>query len=61
LSEHRIISDDEVKDKIVKQQPYGKWVKENMIKFADLPAAESLSILTEHKTMLERQRIFGYS
>jgi glutamate synthase (NADPH/NADH) large chain len=60
LSEHRIISDDEAKDKIVKQKPYGKWVKDNMIKFADLPEPKD-SPTPEHKTMLERQRIFGYS
>jgi glutamate synthase domain-containing protein 2/glutamate synthase domain-containing protein 1/glutamate synthase domain-containing protein 3 len=60
LSERRIISDDEVKDKICKQQPYGKWVKENMIKFADLPAPKD-GHTPEHKTMLERQRIFGYT
>ncbi|MBS0617730.1 MAG: glutamate synthase large subunit, partial [Spirochaetes bacterium] len=60
LSEHRIISDDEMKDKIVRQQPYGKWVKDNMVKFADLPAAQPDNT-PEHKTMLERQRIFGYT
>jgi glutamate synthase (NADPH) large chain len=60
LSEHRIVSDDEIKDKIVRQKPYGQWVKQEMIKFADLPAP-SVSTPPEHKTMLERQRIFGYT
>ncbi|MCX7633358.1 MAG: glutamate synthase large subunit, partial [Turneriella sp.] len=60
LSEKRIISDDEIKNKICRQKPYGKWVKENMIKFADLPQPKTMPT-PEHKTMLERQRIFGYT
>ncbi|MCS7027117.1 MAG: glutamate synthase subunit alpha, partial [Bryobacteraceae bacterium] len=60
LSEKRIISDEEIKNKICRQKPYGKWVKENMIKFADLPQPKTMPT-PEHKTMLERQRIFGYT
>ena len=36
-SEGRIIGDEEIKQKIATAQPYGKWLNENIIRFADLP------------------------
>ncbi|MBW7857734.1 MAG: glutamate synthase large subunit, partial [Leptonema sp. (in: Bacteria)] len=57
---HRIISDEEVKNKISRQQPYRKWIDENLIKFADLPPAKedppSIDL-----PIVELQRIFGYT
>jgi glutamate synthase (NADPH/NADH) large chain len=39
MEQGRIIPDDELKEKICKQQPYGEWLKANKIKVEDLPAA----------------------
>ena len=33
----RIIQDDEIKEKAASQQPYGSWLKENLLEFDQLP------------------------
>ena len=60
LNKQRIVSDEEVKNEIVKKQPYRKWVEENMFKLGDLP--EPLFVRSvDHKTVLKRMKIFGYT
>ncbi len=58
--EGRIIDDKELKELYAKKQPYGQWIKENMVDLKDLPEPKKVSILNE-KTLLERQRMFGYT
>jgi glutamate synthase (NADPH) large chain len=60
LNKKRIVSDDEVKNEIIQKQPYRKWVEENMFKLGDLP--EPLFVRSvDHKTVLKRMKIFGYT
>jgi glutamate synthase (ferredoxin) len=59
-SQGRIIGDDEIKREIAAAQPYGLWLKENLVKLADLPAAPSV-IEPDHATVLRRQETFGYT
>jgi len=60
LNKKRIVSDDEVKNEIVKKQPYRQWVEENMFKLGDLP--EPLFVRSvDHKTVIKRMKIFGYT
>jgi len=61
LEEGRIISDEEVKNKVCSSKPYGKWLKEHKIILDDLPEpAESKTHFSQ--TVLTRmQKAFGYS
>jgi len=58
--EGRIIDDKEIKESYSKRQPYEKWLRENMVDIRTLPAPKKVPALNE-KTLLERQRAFGYS
>jgi glutamate synthase (ferredoxin) len=54
----RIISDDEIKDTLARQQPYGEWLKQNLIPIEAVPPAPYLPE-ADHETVLRRQQIFG--
>ncbi len=60
LEEGRFIEDEEIKEKICKQRPYGKWVRANKISLDDVeePAAPSHR---DAAPLLTRQRMFGYT
>ncbi len=65
--EGRIISDDEIKQKICLARPYRKWLNEYMINLEDLPDSKSLEELMgqhrgdPHAELVQRQRVFGYT
>ncbi len=56
----RVISDEEIKQQLSAQQPYGQWVKENQITLDQLPSPKRVQT-TNHETILMRQRAFGYT
>ncbi len=56
----RIIDDDELKQKIVSEQPYRQWLNEHLVHLSDLPEAPEIP-LQDHKTLLQRQIAFGYT
>ncbi len=58
--EGRIIDDKELKGSYAGKQPYGRWLKENIVDLKDLPEPRKVQVLNE-KTLLERQRVFGYT
>ncbi len=60
LNEGRIIDDEELKNKLAKEYPYGEWLKQNMVKIEDLPDPSHVHE-TDHKTVLTRQQAFGYT
>lgn len=60
FDEGRIIGDEELKDKLSKQQPYSQWLNENRLTIKDLPAANAPSNL-DSDTILKLQRTFGYT
>jgi glutamate synthase (ferredoxin) len=56
----RIIGDDELKTQIASAQPYGLWLKENLVALDDLPKPPTV-IEPDHETVLRRQEAFGYT
>ncbi len=58
--EKRIIADEEIKGKIILEHPYEVWIRENMVDLDDLPEPAQIPV-TDHETMLLRQKAFGYS
>ena len=59
--EGRIISDDEAKDEIASEHPYGQWLDEHLIPLKDLPAVEPKEPAKDHEKILQRQQAFGYT
>ncbi len=60
LKEQRIISDDDVKREICRQQPYGEWLEKNLLHLGQLPDPAFVH-QPQHETIIERQRVFGYT
>ncbi|MBF0123465.1 MAG: glutamate synthase subunit alpha, partial [Candidatus Omnitrophica bacterium] len=56
----RIIDDKELKGEYARRKPYGKWLQENLVDIKNLPSSTKGKALNE-KTLLERQRVFGYT
>jgi glutamate synthase (ferredoxin) len=56
----RIVSDDEVKDRLAAAHPYGEWLKKNLVRIEDVPPAPYLPP-PDHGTVLRRQHTFGYT
>ena len=58
-AEGRIVGDEEVKDRLAAEQPYGAWLHAGLLRFADLPARRAL--VPEHSQVVRKQRQFGYT
>jgi glutamate synthase domain-containing protein 2/glutamate synthase domain-containing protein 1/glutamate synthase domain-containing protein 3 len=58
--EGRIIDDKEIKSTYARRKPYGEWLKDNIVELSTLPKPKKVHGLNE-KTLLERQRTFGYT
>jgi glutamate synthase (ferredoxin) len=58
--EGRIVDDEELKLRIARAKPYGKWIRDNQVLFADLPAPPHL-YAPDHGTVRLRQLVFGYT
>jgi glutamate synthase domain-containing protein 2/glutamate synthase domain-containing protein 1/glutamate synthase domain-containing protein 3 len=56
----RIVGDEEIKNELANQQPYGEWLKLNKITLADLPEPEGTQNI-DSVTLTERQKTFGYT
>ncbi|MEO8663017.1 MAG: glutamate synthase central domain-containing protein, partial [Bryobacteraceae bacterium] len=59
-TQKRIIPDEELKQQLWSRQPYAQWLRENQITLDKLPEPPR-AYTTEHETLLQRQRVFGYS
>ncbi|MEN6576927.1 MAG: glutamate synthase large subunit [Phycisphaerales bacterium] len=59
-AEGRIISDNEIKSKIVRQKPYRRWLDENRIELRGLFDAPDL-VKSDPLTIARRMRAFGYT
>jgi glutamate synthase (NADPH) large chain len=60
MTEGRIISDRELKERLYTRQPYGEWLKDNQINLDLLPEPPRVQG-TDDTTLLRRQRAFGYT
>jgi glutamate synthase (NADPH/NADH) large chain len=56
----RIISDDEIKEQLAREQPYADWLQQHLIAIEDVPDAPYLPP-PDHDTVLRRQQSFGYT
>ncbi|MEO3945550.1 glutamate synthase large subunit [Gorillibacterium sp. CAU 1737] len=57
--EGRIVSDEEIKERIVSEKPYQDWLAEHLISLDDLP--ESKETPVEQEPLKKRQLTFGYT
>ena len=60
LQEQRIVSDDEVKEKIAREFPYRAWLDEHLVPLDELPDPVHVHG-PDHKTLQRRQTAFGYT
>ncbi len=60
MKQGRIIGDDELKKEFVEANPYGEWLKENLIPIGNLPEPKQVHG-TDLDTLLQRQQAFGYT
>ncbi|MBI4209176.1 MAG: glutamate synthase large subunit [Deltaproteobacteria bacterium] len=58
--EGRIIEDQELKSRIVREKPYRQWLQKNLVHIKDLPEPPHI-YEPDHATILKRQQIFGYT
>jgi glutamate synthase (ferredoxin) len=56
----RIIADEELKQKIVSEQPYRQWLDQHMLELGKLPDISDLPE-QDHESVLQRQQAFGYT
>jgi glutamate synthase (NADPH/NADH) large chain len=56
----RIVSDDEIKDALAREHPYGEWLAQNLLPIEEVPPAPYLPP-PAHETVLRRQKTFGYT
>lgn len=60
--EGRIISDEELKHTIAAAQPYGEWLRDNLVELKDLPApAGGVETPPAEAPLVRRQMAFGYT
>ena len=60
MEEGRIVADEELKHSFASAYPYGEWLKEQLVKIDELPAAPDVPE-PDHATLLTRQLAFGYT
>src|SRR5207253_3974062 len=59
-AEGRIVSDEELKERIAREKPYGEWLRKSLVRLHDLPAPAHV-LGPDHETVLRRQEVFGYT
>ena len=59
LSQHRIVSDDEIKASLAAAAPYGEWLLAGRMLLSDLPEREH--VVHTHASVTRRQQVFGYT
>ncbi|MDQ6843224.1 MAG: glutamate synthase subunit alpha, partial [Bacteroidota bacterium] len=61
LEEGRIISDEEIKQKICSESPYGEWLNKYKIRLEELPEPRVMFTHLEHDQVFKYQKTFGYT
>ncbi len=54
-----IVSDDDVKNELATEHPYGEWLHAGLIALEELPEREH--VVFSHESVTRRQQIFGYT
>src|SRR6266849_4356611 len=60
LEQGRIISDEEIKQAVATEKPYGLWLRENLVTLEDLPDGPVVHD-PDQTTVVQRQQAFGYT
>lgn len=61
MEQERIISDEELKEQICNQKPYGDWLNKYKIRLDELPEPRVMFTHLEHDQVFKYQKAFGYS
>jgi glutamate synthase (NADPH/NADH) large chain len=61
MDQGRIISDEELKQKICSEKPYGDWLNKYKIRIEDLPEHRVRFTHLEHDAIFKYQNAFGYT
>jgi glutamate synthase (NADPH/NADH) large chain len=61
LHEGRIISDEEIKNRICSEYPYRTWVSQNKIHINDIQAPEKPTYSEDTETLTQRQIAYGFT
>jgi glutamate synthase (NADPH/NADH) large chain len=61
MEQGRIISDDELKNKICSNKPYSEWLNKYKIRLEELPEPRVMFTHLEHDQVYKYQKAFGYS
>ena len=61
LDQGRIISDEELKQKICSQKPYSDWLNKYKIRLEELPEPRVMFTDIDHGQIFKYQKVFGYS
>src|SRR5437879_3832688 len=59
-AEQRIVSDEDLKERIARQAPYGEWLRKSRVRIPDLPSPVR-PIHPDRETVIRRQEVFGYT
>ena len=59
-AEQRIVDDEELKERIAREQPYGQWLRESMLRIDDMPSP-GRPPHPDRESVLRRQEVFGYT
>jgi glutamate synthase (NADPH) large chain len=59
IGEHRIIEDQEIKERVAREHPYDEWLHAGLIHLSDLPEREH--VVHTHASVTRRQQVFGYT
>jgi glutamate synthase (NADPH/NADH) large chain len=61
MEQGRIISDDELKQAICSQKPYGDWLNKYKIRLNEIPEPRVMFTHLEHDQVFKYQKAFGYT
>ena len=61
MEQGRIISDDELKNKICSSKPYAEWLNKYKIRLEELPEPRVLFTDLQHDQIFKYQKAFGYT
>jgi glutamate synthase (NADPH/NADH) large chain len=61
MEQERIISDEELKQTICSQKPYGDWLNKYKIRLDELPEPRVMFTHLEHEQIFKYQKAFGYT
>ncbi len=61
MEQGRIISDDEIKNKICSSRPYAEWLNKYKIRLEELPEPRVTFTELQHDQIFKYQKVFGYT